>query len=280
MRKAVFIFIIIILFQNSFPQSKNRNIEITFLSNCGFLIESEGKKLLIDIEDPSKSFYKSSLNSVYQSMMRGKIPFNNISTILISHHHSDHFGVKELGQYLKTHPKVNLYTTMETKEEVIKNDSLMFNNISNNIKIMNIFNGKSENDIQLDGFKIKFLGTYHAGAPAFICPDLCFIIETSGKTIFYMSDIDPGYEKNYNIIQKALKSYSKIDLLFAPDAALYLNDWSSKEGINLIKNNINASQIVVMHFNPLQIKKSELKVRTNFSKTVFPKNALEKFILK
>lgn len=247
----------------------NNKIETTFLSNCGFLLEIEGKKILLDPEDPEKSFYKDHLNQIYKKMLNNEPPYNNIDVLLISHQHPDHFAVNFVTRLLEKSPSLSLYTTSDVKNEIKKNFPAAFEKISNEIVAVDAFDGR-ECIIDYKGLKIEFLGTYHAGAPNYICRDLCFVITVEGRTIFYMSDIDPGYKTNYELITKWSKKGLKTDILFAPDVVMYENAWSSRQGIDAIKEFIRPGKIIATHLDPNKIKESKEKVKQNFKDVVFP----------
>jgi len=280
--KQMSIFLIVMTFiirQNLFAvNSVNTNgLEITFISNCGFLIKAGDKKILLDLEDPEKSFYKTELLEAYNLMYNNKAPFDDVNLLLISHPHADHLGAKEVTKYLSENSKVKMYSTVDVLDEIKKKDLNLFNQIKNNIETVNPFDGKII-EKEIDGIKIEFLGTYHAGAPNYVLKDLCFIIHFGETKIFYMSDIDPGYENNLEAIRQWSSKKEKIDLLFAPDVVLYLNEWSSQKGIDAIKNFIKPKKIIATHLNPKAIEESKLKVRENFLDVNFFDKSMEKII--
>lgn len=250
-------------------------ISVTFTSNCGFLVEIGDKKILFDLEDPSKSFLKNDLIKAYELLYANKAPFDNIDYLFISHEHPDHFGVKEVSKILQSNKKISLFTTSVVMDELKKFDPTVIDNLKNAL-VVNPFESGST-IIENEGIKIEFLGTYHAGAPNYVVPDLCFIITVEDVRIFYMSDIDPGYEKNYEIIKKWSAKNEKVDLLFAPDVVLYLNEWSSQRGIDAVKKLIKPAQIIATHFDPGNVEESAKKVSAKFGNVVYLKENLSKW---
>ncbi len=263
------------IWAESYSHSNGKTkVDITFISNCSFLVVVGEKKILFDLEDPSKSFFKNELANAYELMYANKTPFHNINYLLISHEHADHFGVKEVSKLLISNPSINLFTTSVVIDELKKHDKSLIDNQKNAVAV-NPFDGGSS-VIEKDGIKIEFLGTYHAGAPNYVVPDLCFAITVDDARIFYMSDIDPGYEKNYEAIKKWSAKKEKIDLLFAPDVVLYLNEWSSQKGIDAIKNFINPTKIIATHLNPNKVDESASKVKPNFKNVLFLNKSMTK----
>jgi L-ascorbate metabolism protein UlaG (beta-lactamase superfamily) len=256
----------------------NKQIEVTFISNCGFLVKVGDKKILFDLESPESAFDKSAVLSVHDLMYSNKPPFNNITAILISHSHADHVGAKELVKYLNKNRNVKLYSTADTKSEFKKSDSLYFDQIEKNIIVIDPYKtGILEKTIE--GIKIEFLGLYHAGAPNYIFNNLSFVLEFVNASVFYMSDIDPGYEKNIEIIKKWADKKERIDLLFSPDVNLYKNRWSEK-GFVIVKEYIKPKNIIAMHINPKEYDEAEKKVKENFPYALVFRRCMEKKIFK
>lgn len=248
-------------------------VKATFLSNCGFLLQLGDQKVLIDVETRRKPVHWPGLLQVHQKMRLNQPPFDGISLILISHPHADHLAPAEVLAYLAKNPRTRLCSTPDTLAELKKADPAGVEPVRNQILVVDPY---QENPLtrDFDGLQVDFIGTWHAGAPQYELKDLCFGLRYQGTTICYLSDIDPGYGKNLPVLQQWKARQGKVDLLFAPDASLYVNEWSSAAGVAFIKS-LQPGHTVAMHVKPKDIESALLKVQADFPKAVFFRNSLE-----
>lgn len=255
---------------------KNTNgpIEVTFISNCGFLINIQGKKILVDIEEPGKAFDKASVSTVYEKLFSNTAPFNDIDAVLISHPHSDHVGMNELLAYLQQNPTVQLFAAENTVADLQKTNPSLFTEVNSSIIMIDPF---TTNFVEktINGISITFIGCWHAGAPAYVLKDLCFVIETGGIRIFYMSDIDPTYEKNLAVLSEWKMKKKPVDLLFTPDINLYDNDWV-KKGNEVINSAIVPKTVIAMHIDPNAMDEAEKKIKVNYPDGIVFRTCMEK----
>lgn len=258
-------------------QTGKKGTEITFITNCGFLVQVGEIKVLFDIESPKTAFDKISLLKAYDLMNKNKFPFNDVDLVLISHPHDDHLGKKEMIEYLKTNKKVKFLSTIDTKDGLKKADSVSFKEIAPNIITVDPYNGKTlDNDIT--GIKIESLGMHHFGAPNYQLKDLCFIVTINGTKIFFLSDVDLSYYKNIEALKEWSIKKEKIDILFSCDVNLYINDYS-KNGPNVIKQYINPRNVIAMHFDPKKADETDKNVKTFFPEAIIFRNSLKKKII-
>ena len=280
--RTMFIILSIVIVSNYAitGQTKNTtkgNAEITFITNCGFLVQVGDKKVIFDIESPKTAFDKASLLKAYDLMNKNKSPFNDVDLVMISHPHDDHLGKKEITEYLKMNKKVKLISTIDTRDELKKADSVSFTELAQNIFTLDPYD-KRESDIDYNGIKIESIGMYHFGAPNYVLKDLSFIIEINGIRIFFLSDVDLSYEKNLTALKEWSKRKGKIDILFSCDVNLFINDYS-KNGPNVIKEYINPKNVIAMHFDPKKVEETEKNVKAFFPNTILFKKSLEKKII-
>lgn len=251
------------------------DINVTYISNCGFLIQIKDKKLLFDIESPDKAFDKQTVLKVYELLYENKAPFNDINAVFISHSHSDHFGAEELSKYMAENSKVKLYTVQNVNEEMVKTGH--FKSIENRIYVVDPYETGIVTQ-NIDNINVDFLGLYHAGAPNYISKDFSFVISYGGVNIFYMSDIDPSYADNLKVVKKWSDKCIKIDLFFTPDVNLFPNQWSPF-GYEVIRDIIKPKKIIATHLDPKAIDESEKKIKDFFSDVIIFKKSLETFCI-
>jgi L-ascorbate metabolism protein UlaG (beta-lactamase superfamily) len=85
------IFFLFILINNRIL-CKNDSISLTYIANCGFLVEMDNQKIIIDgLFKLGRNRYPVPDTSTQKRLVSNQYPFNNINLILISHTHEDHF---------------------------------------------------------------------------------------------------------------------------------------------------------------------------------------------
>jgi len=272
-------FTLIALFVGLLPAGgiQKTPITVTFIANCGFLLEGGGQKILFDLQEPDKKAGSPEKPSAGELLKADLPPFNDIPVILISHSHADHLGVTAVLQYLGRHPKTRLYSTDDTRAELQKADPAAYERVRVQINVLDPHSGGPVT-LKLDGHTLETIGTWHAGAPQYQFKTLCFNLNFQGRVILYLSDIDPGYEKNLPVLRTWKAGHAEIDLLFAPDAAIYESPYSSEAGREFIRS-LKARHIVPMHINPKDFETAAGKVRAFYPDALLFRESLEKKII-
>ena len=146
------------------------------------LIEGEKTKLLLDFGVPLTDSAGNSLNIDLKKVnikdfLHENPDFNSKETLIfLSHAHPDHFGLLKF-----VDKKTPIYTSQITKELLLKESELMFDNIFTDINLR-VF----RDVVETHDFKIKKYEVNHsiAGALAFEIED-----KKSGKRIVYTGDL-------------------------------------------------------------------------------------------
>ena len=236
-------------------------LRVTFFGNCGFLVQADGSKVLFDLESPEKASDKAAADEAYRLLAEAAPPFDGLVTVLISHAHPDHVGIKEMAGCLEKNRKLKLYSTADTWDE-LKQAGAPASWLGERVFVVAPGESRSLNKV-LDGMEVEFLELLHAGAPDYVFNDLCFVVTFGGVRVFYLSDVDPGFKKNRVILEKWSRENERIDLLFSTDANLYETPWSTA-GAATIKKLIRPERVVAMHLDPRAVDQAESKVKENF----------------
>ena len=71
----------------------SRDLDVHYIANEGFLLESNGKKVLIDaLFNTGLGRYAVPDSTLLTEMILGNTPFNDIDYLLFTHNHPDHFN--------------------------------------------------------------------------------------------------------------------------------------------------------------------------------------------
>lgn len=260
--KSILILIpIFILTSVSTIYSQKKAINVTYIANCGFLVEYGNKQILIDVLiNSGYNSYLIPTDSTVSKIMNGQEPFNRSNILLVTHNHPDHFDTQKATKYLNNNSKNTIIAP-----------SLVINSIrnQNNIKIPDrqLIEIPETNQQGFDtvvyGIRIKSYFLQHDNRPEI--QNVGYVIEIDGIKVFHSGDNTGANTSEFELMQLQNKSI---------DVALlnYYGFWNSIEERNFTKSHINPKNIVLMHIPPKEIenvKDSCNKITDFFDITIF-----------
>lgn len=233
------LFVTMLFLQGIYAQSVTPpiNAEITYIGNEGFMIENNGKKLIIDAiyyhYSPGWGVVVVDL-SVEKLLLEGQAPFSNIQLAMVTHNHPDHYDAVKMPQFLTNNPLAKL--VCPTPDMIPPSDSAVLPQV--------VFLSAAKNatiDTTVNGFPITVYNVLHNQAWGNIY-NSAYYVDINGLKILHMGDniIDDSTEIiNYKFYQK------HIDILF-----VNLGDYEDPVKIALVKKYINPEFIILMHIAP------------------------------
>ncbi len=104
---------------SSEPRFAAAHVDITYLANEGFLIESSGKRVLIDalFRDGIKP-YLTVPADLRDNMEKAQKPFDSIDLILASHFHADHYDGRAVAEHLTHNANAVFVSTNQAIEKM------------------------------------------------------------------------------------------------------------------------------------------------------------------
>lgn len=235
--------IVLILTSVSIIYSQKKAINVTYIANCGFLVEYGHKQILIDVLiNSGYNSYLIPTDSTVTKILNGQEPFNRSNVLLVTHNHPDHFDAQKAIKCLNN----NLNNTIIAP-------SLVVNSIrnQNNIKISDrqIIEMPEMNqqgfDTVICGIRIKSYFLLHDNRPEI--QNVGYVIEIDDIKIFHSGDNTGSNTSEFEFMQLQNKSI---------DVALlnYYGFWNSIEERNFTKSHINPKNIELMHIPPKEIE--------------------------
>ena len=100
-------------------QAVPQTVEVTYLANEGFLIQSGNKKILIDaLFRGELAPYAGIPGEWREKLETAKAPFDAVDLVLVSHVHSDHFDAASVARHLAHNPHAILVSSPQVVEKV------------------------------------------------------------------------------------------------------------------------------------------------------------------
>lgn len=228
--------------------------KITYVSNEGFLIETNSKKVLIDglfnkidgnwCDSPSESLLDSLKNSIP--------PFDNIDLIAITHNHIDHFNENVVVNHLLSSKKALVICPNQVGDVLAKNPN--YKKFSDRI-ISLTPSMYSDTNIVISEIPIRVLRFEHSH---YMEEDsisgekinrhrnienLGYLFAIDGITIFHCGDTNPLNEKEYSTYKL---QNEEIDIAFL-ERQFY---GKGSAAVEIINKYISPENIIVMHIGP------------------------------
>jgi len=215
-------------------------LEVTYVSNEGFLVSVNGIKILIDALFGWGGTPDDSVKGIMEKIIAGTSPFDGITLTMVTHGHEDHFAPVLVGNHLKNSPETVMICPQETGISL----ELNYNGFPEiKEQVMACTPGwKTAVQVTANGIRIKVLGLRHSDEPNFEIPHAGYLIMVEGYKIVHLGDALHTID-NFDSFQW-LKN-EEIDIAFVPEWYLRY-----PEGKKIIDEYINPKNIVFMHIPP------------------------------
>lgn len=255
MNKIIFSLLLLLtnlIFQPCFGQKK---IDVTYIANAGFLIESGGKKVLID------ALFKNGWNSylvpsdfVVSKIINQQTPFNNANLLMITHNHGDHFDDSMVVAYLNSNADNILIAPSMVTDTILKN--IDFKNNESQIVVLDRIN-QEKNDTTINGIRIRSFFIQHDSRPQI--QQVGYLININGFIVFHSGDYNGAEIIEFGNLQLQKE---QIDLALLN----FYGFWSTKEERQFTKEYIAPKRIALIHIPPAEVEivKDSVKLINDF----------------
>ena len=242
----LYVFILVIAL-SGFTIPKEEELKVTYLANCGFLYETNNSKVLIDpFGTEYGSFFYLPSDETKEKIINGKIPFNNIDLLLITHIHGDHFNAKLTESFLLNNKKAKVICPSQVYRQM-KDSCKSFAQIKSQI-ISPALSINESKKMNIKGISVTAIRMQHGANRSLVgvsyldytdyekTENFGYVIYFDKKTVFHQGD---GCLK---LNEKALKNIDcSIDI-----AHLSFFDWDSTS-LDILKKDVKAEKVIFMH---------------------------------
>jgi L-ascorbate metabolism protein UlaG (beta-lactamase superfamily) len=236
-KRLIQIFILLFLINNWILYG-NDSISVTYIANCGFLIEIDGQKIIVDgLFKLGHNRYPTPDTTVQKLLVSNQYPFNNINLILISHTHEDHFDNEMVMNCMLNNPAAILLCPQQVVDLLSENETV-YKEIKTRIIACTPDTYTSHlihiNDIEIYACRLPHVGEKYKNVQ-----NIAFLISVKGKSVFHTGDTDPHQIYNYTGIK-----ISELNV----DIGLLNEDFGKIENAGYAREFVDAKHNIAMHF--------------------------------
>jgi L-ascorbate metabolism protein UlaG (beta-lactamase superfamily) len=248
------------------PAPAAGGVDLFYLGNCGFLLRSGGKAVLIDafVQKPYGG-YAALPPGILDRMLAGDPPFDAVVVALTSHYHQDHFQAGPAGAFLRQHPGVPLVSSPQVV------DSLIDGNVAPDVPMERLISVlPAEGEVisrEENGVRIDFLRLSHGSKRYRTIQNLAHIIHLGGMKILHTGDVEmvAAHFTPYDFPGR------KIDVAIVPYWYFLV-----EPGRKIVRDQIGAAHVVADHIPPTDLEKVTAQLAERAPDVVIFKKPMEK----
>lgn len=241
MKRIITLLLILNVFtQISFGQKK---LDVTYIANSGFLIESGNKSIIIDaLFKQGWDNYLVPTDSIVSDIINQQNTFEKTNLMLVTHHHGDHFDPTMVVDYLLNNEENILIGSPNVTNAVLQHPE--YKKLGVQIVQLNKFN-REKNDTTIQGIRVRSFFLQHDARPQI--ENVGYLINIGENTIFHTGDYNGSEIVEF---EKLHLQNDDIDLAFLN----FYGFWNSKEERAFTEKYIRPKHIVLTHIPPAEIK--------------------------
>jgi L-ascorbate metabolism protein UlaG (beta-lactamase superfamily) len=248
------------------PKPRVTGVDVTFLANAGFFLESGRYSVLIDafLREPTDLF-AGLPDAVYKQLVNAQAPFDELTIVLVSHDHPDHAQMRGLEKYLGKNRLAQLMTSPPVIRS-LQAHARDFEALHRRITPIPT-SRNSGNKIVQEEMSIEFLPLEHRGKPGEEVLNLGHLIEIGGVRVLHVGDAQPTVENfgAYDLDQR------RIDVAIVP--YWFFNQ---AKGVQVLNEEIRARTVVACHVPPSELEKFGEALKAMFPEVILFREAMEK----
>ena len=236
-------------------KNKLENVEVTYIANDGFLLNINDKKILIDALFGDKEYEWCVIPSqeTINSILNNDDIFTDVDLIAATHKHVDHFYPHFVVKHLLNNTNGKFISCKQSVDLLKKTDD--YDKVKNHIVEITPDNfsyiDTIINEVEIRVYRISH-GPYYIEDPKTgekinkhqNIQNIGFLFNINGVKIFHTGDSNEnGFEeyKHFRLDKE------HIDIAFIDYAFIWKPD---SQGVEIMKNYINAKHFVLMHLHP------------------------------
>ncbi len=233
-------------------------LEITYIANAGFLLSSNEQKVLIDsLHRGGILSYAAPPPGLRQEMEAATGRFADVSLVLVSHPHADHFDAAAVARHLESNPQARLISSPQVIEAVQRELGRFAE--SSPLLQATYPEGNQRSRHARDGTSVEIFRLRHEHERNYGVHNLGQIITLGGKKVLHIGDAEMSPR---NFAPHDLPA-DRIDIALVP--YWYL---TSEQGRTIVREHIRPQHIIAMHIEPEQREEIATEIRAEFPEAI------------
>lgn len=236
MRKLILVPFLLLTFSTGTLFARD-SLAVTYIANCGFLLEMDGSKIVIDgLFKRGHNHYPTPDTLTQKLLVSNLPPFDDLDLILVSHTHEDHFDKDMVLECLLSNPSVKLLCPEQVLDSLRENES-EYKRLKSQI-IECTPDAYTSQEVKVGNMEVIVCRLAHPGEKYRDTQNNAYLVSKNGKTVFHSSDIDPMQINKYTGVKPNQKHI---------DIGMINEDFAKVENAGLTASFINARINIAMH---------------------------------
>jgi len=171
---------------------KRPPLELRYIANEGVMLSSGKQKVLVDalFSKPHPN-YNAPAKEILKKILAGQPPFDNVTLVLVTHNHGDHFEAPLAAKFLANQPGAFLAAPADAVA-ALKESAKDWQKIQKRVVSLDLKAGETTG-INIKGISVNVFCTLHSGdreTPT----NLMYLVDLQGWRIFHEGDSDGHLE--------------------------------------------------------------------------------------
>jgi len=215
-------------------QGDERSVKVYYVANEGFLLENNGKKVLIDaLFNTGLDRYACPDSSLLSNMIVANSPFEDIDFLIFTHNHPDHFNDSLVYAFMSNHKETQMICPSQVTEQLHQNQ-ILSPDFESRIHIITPGSGQVE-DHMIENLNLKVCRTKHSDT--YCIENNAYIIDFGCVKVFHSGDS----------WKEAMNEWSEFDLKAENIDLALVNGFYAGDGYKLLNEKMSPKQIILIH---------------------------------
>ncbi len=221
--------------------SQTPRVRLTYLANMGVLLESGGKRIVIDgFHHGALDGYASVPPALLGPLEQSSAPFRTLDLLLTTHRHLDHFDAGSVASRLQSDSTTVFVAARETVDSLFASSTLIASLPSVSARVRGVTPPhRAEVRVPVAGIDLTALDLPHNPTHSKRVANVAFLLNLGGLRVLHVGDADPT-ARNFDPHQLSRRA---IDVAIVPFWYLTNSDRS-------IVRSIGARTWIATHVSP------------------------------
>ncbi|MCB1036455.1 MAG: MBL fold metallo-hydrolase [Acidobacteria bacterium] len=236
-------------------------LKVTYVANEGFLLESGGRKVLVDALFGDYPLYIAIPDEVRSQVVEARGPFADVDLLLASHHHADHFDARAVVTHLLANPKATFVSTPQAVAKVREQKG--YEKVSERVRGVYPMEGTRASFPELG---LEVLNLHHGRDRKPLVENLGLLFRVGAFKVLQVGDTQLTRQE----LAATGLDMDGIDLAMVPDWLLIYDDWKG-----MVESIVRPKYLAAIHLQADYGPKDFERIRQASPQAVFFEKTME-----